>query len=209
MAFGSGLQAALEAEVVHLFFAVELLHPVKTVRLLDGAGALTFSGHDWVGIDDDFGALGALEALEDSAGGDDAPELLLHIRPANGAVPASLAAVTAQGRHATVYLGAYNPATGAVVGTPEVVFAGVVDDIDLVLDAAMSVVSFTLVSDLVRFQAPDEAMTLSDSFHQSVWPGEEGLEFMTEVEQQMPWGAEGARPEVVAVQGVIGRIFRA
>ncbi|EGF93750.1 hypothetical protein ABI_21920 [Asticcacaulis biprosthecium C19] len=207
MPFNSELQAALSGAQVSLFFAVRMAHPVKTVHLLDGAGTLSFGGEVWSGFDPDFGALGALEAIGDQADRDEAPEFLLTVRPADAALLVGLATAAAQGCAASLYIGAFDPQSGAVVGTPEVVFQGEVDDVDMVLDGASSAVTFTLVSHFVRFQAEDEAITLSDSFHQSVWPGEKGLEFMTEVEQQMPWGAEGPRPAVVAVKGVTSLIL--
>lgn len=206
MPFGTTLQTALEGEVVNPFFAVEIGHPEKTIRLLDFAGVLSFASVTWYGIDDDIGALGALEVINDQSGGDEIPEFQIVIRPVDTNTLAALSVPEAQGAGVQLIVGAYSPSTGLVVGDPEVIFYGYIDEVDTVLDAANTMVTFTCVSDFVAFQIDDEAMTLSDSFHQSVWSGEEGLEFMTDVEQQMPWGAEGARPEVVAVRSVLNRI---
>ena len=51
-----------------IFGAVEILLPGYTLRLLDGAGAVTFDGRTFVGRDATFGVLAAASTLSDGSG---------------------------------------------------------------------------------------------------------------------------------------------
>ena len=49
-----------------------------------------------------------------------------------------------------------------------------------------------------RFFDDDEGARLADGFHRSVWPGEEGLAFVTGVEKTVYWGMDAPPSAVVA-----------
>jgi hypothetical protein len=57
----------------------------------------------------------------------------------------------------------------------------------------------------------DEGVRASNGYHQSVWPGELGLEYMTGTDKNLYWGAKRpvgsytARSGSAGVQGQVGR----
>src|SRR3546814_13277338 len=83
------LDTALQGFSPLVFGAVEIVLPSYNLRLLDGAGTLTFSGKTFVGRDATYGVLAAIEALRDGAG-DPSPSLPLTWLPSNEAAAADL-----------------------------------------------------------------------------------------------------------------------
>jgi len=194
MALDPDMQAGLEGDVIGLFVAVEIQHPVGTIRLLPGAGVIVFNGHTFVGHDDSYGSLGAIDISADGQG-NEAPTAQIAVNVADITVGPALSSATAQGSPVAVYVGAFNPATGLVIGQPDLRFYGEIDTIDWNrgADGAPSL-QIEAVSGFERFFENDEGNRLNDTYHQSVWPGELGLEYMTMVLDQIPWGIAGAKP---------------
>ncbi|MGN6208840.1 hypothetical protein [Asticcacaulis sp.] len=194
MALDPDMQAALAGDVIGLFVAVEIEHPLGTIRLLDGAGVLVFGGHTFVGHDDAYGSLGALDISADGQG-NEAPTAQIAINVADMTIGPALCTPAAQGAATSVWVGAFNPVTGLVLGQPDLRFYGEIDTIDWdrAADGTPSL-QIEAVSGFERFFENDEGNRLNDTFHQSIWPGEKGLEFMTTVLDQIPWGIAGAKP---------------
>lgn len=183
------LQAAVEAEVPYLFGAVKIEFPGYTLRLLDGSGEITIDGDLYVGEDDTFGTLDTIDVLTETIG-DEAPEIQIGLLPPDGAASAELAAFSMQGSKVTIMLGAYDPASGSVVGTPEVLFYGELDVPTIELGQGSRSVGYTVVSVFERLFEVAEGERASDGFHQSIWPGELGLEFMTGTAKNLYWGSK-------------------
>ena len=102
-----------------------------------------------------------------------------------------------QGRPMLLWIGVINPMTGAVDGDPFLAFAGEVDHPILRVGEGTRSVTLECVSIWERFFEDFEGIRLSNAFHQSVWPGELGLEFVTDVKRSLPWGSDAPRPDVV------------
>jgi len=195
MTYDPVLKIALSGPVINFFFAVEIMHPVVgPIRLLDGDGFLTLNGHQFVGRQAGVGMLGPVGTGSDGEG-DEAPSLTIAILPENAVVATDLCVPQAQGAAVTFYAGAFDPQTGMVVGLPYVWFIGEVDVPNLPVDDSGGV-TFDCVSGFERFFDTEEGMTLSDAFHQSVFAGELGLQYVTDIELQMPWGQDGVRPAI-------------
>jgi hypothetical protein len=201
------LTAALDAVSHTIFGCVEILLPGYNLRLLDGAGQITFGGKTFYGHDATFGTLAACEQIDDGAG-DEAPALQLTFHPASDAAAATLAAPTMQGSLATVWLGALDITTGLVVPDPEIVFIGELDVPRLIAGEGKRSLELELVSASERFFADDEGARLSDTFHKYLFPGELGLAFTTGVEEQIYWGSEAPAGGVSYGGGGSGRGFR-
>lgn len=196
MALDGAMQAALQQPAIGLFGALEIEHPIGTIRLLDRAGIIAFNGHTWVGNDPAVGSLGAIDISADGTG-NEAPSAQITINVANMTVGPALSSATAQGAPVSVYVGAFDPASGLVIGTPDLRFYGEIDTIDWDRDAQGSPsLQIEAVSGFERFFESDEGNRLCDTFHQSIWPGELGLEFMTTVLDQIPWGVSGSKPRL-------------
>lgn len=192
MSLDLDLADALEGIHALLFVAVLVDLPDGPLCLLDGSGEVSFGGETFVGGDGDLGVLAGLEQMSDGVGSE-APTFRLTINPPTNVASATLSAPANQGAPVKVWIGALNEVTGAVIGEPYLLFEGEVDQ--PVLSAGQGTRTLTLecVSAFERFFEDDEGVRLNDSFHQSVWPGELGFEFVTEVGHDDPWGRDEPR----------------
>src|SRR3546814_16614297 len=84
------LDTALQGFSPLVFGAVEIVLPSYNLRLLDGAGTLTFSGKTFVGRDATYGVLAAIEAIRDGAV-EQSPSLTIPLLQSNDAAAAALA----------------------------------------------------------------------------------------------------------------------
>lgn len=187
---------ALGARSVLMFCAVEIALPSYNLRLLSGPGQVTFGGRTFVGRDETYGVLGGVEEIADSDDGE-APEITITILPPTMTSAALLASPSAQFSDVTVWVGAMDLATGAVIPDPLVVFAGQVDVPTLTGDESSRALQYSVTSVFELLFEVDEGANLNNAFHQSVWPGELGFEYVSEVQRQLPWGAETPRPAAV------------
>ena len=183
------LTAALAADGVWLFGAVKIELPGKTLRLLDGSAVMTIGGETYAGSDADFGTLAAIDVISEDQE-DEAPELQFSFFPSDAASLATLANPAMQGATVTVMVGAANIATMTPIGTPEIVFLGEVDVATMRSGEGQRMVEFTVVSVFERLFEVDEGQRATDGFHQSIWPGEKGLDGMTGTAQKLYWGAK-------------------
>ncbi|ADU12041.1 hypothetical protein [Asticcacaulis excentricus] len=192
MAIDPVLRTALSGPVAHPFKAVEVIHPYKTFRLLDGLGFLNIGGNVYVGHDPDIGGLSSLRFSEEGAG-EEAPDFQFGIAAINETVAIALCQPSAQGSIVKAMWGAFDPATGLVVGAPYVQFVGRIDVPTrgvLMGDA----VSFECVSGFDAFFEIDQGRRLSFAFHNSIFPGDVFLQYVVDVGISTPWGRAGTRP---------------
>ncbi|MFN3584831.1 hypothetical protein [Phenylobacterium sp.] len=190
------LDAHLARAQVTLFVAVEIVLPSATIRLLDGAGVLTFDSRTFTGRDPVYGVLGPIEPLTDGLDAE-APRVTISLLPPTNTAAATLAAPAAQGSAVSLWFGAVDTATGLVVDAPDLFFVGEVDVPTLRVGKGSRVLEYEVASVWERFFRNDEGARLTDAFHQSVYPGEKGLEFVTDVQRQLPWGADLPRPGAI------------
>lgn len=189
------LEAALEAAQVKIFVAVEMVLADGTLRILDGPGSLTFDAMTFLGGGDD-GVLTAVEPFTDGVGSE-APSARLTFAPPTNAASVSLCAAANQGGAVTAWLGAINTVTHAVIGDPFLLFAGEWDQGTLTVGQGERQVTIEAVSAWERFFEDDEGVRLNDTFHQTCWPGELGLQFTYDTKRSMPWGRNEAKPELL------------
>jgi hypothetical protein len=183
---------------VLMFAAVEIALPGSGyIRLVDGSGRVSFGGRTFVSLDDDYGVLADLEPISDGLG-DEAPALRVTINPPTADAAAILAGQDMQGRRVLVWVGALDPVLGQVVPDPLLVFAGEVDQGIVRVGLGTRALVLEVVSVWDRLFEDLEGPRLTNSYHQAAWPGERGLEFVTDVKRQLPWGSDGPRPNVVA-----------
>lgn len=200
------LQAALEGEAPFLFGAVEIELPAYTIRVLDGSGQLTIGGNTFVGDDPVFGVLDTIGTHEEMIG-DEAPEIEISFLPPDGSAAATLAGSQMQGSLVRILIGAFDPNTNAVIGTPEVLFLGEIDVPTISTSQGTRTVSFTVVSVFERLFEVSEGERASDGFHQSNWPGEKGLEYMTGTDRNLYWGAKRPVAQQIGSTAWVSRMF--
>lgn len=201
MALDATFKAGLQVDAPTIFHCVELLLPsAVTIRLLDASGAVTFSSKTFTGIDATYGALGSIESITDGVG-DEAPSVIVKMLPPSNSAAVALAAAANQGSDVNVWMGAVNVSTGAVIGAPELIFAGQIDVPSLVVGQNTLRVEIACVSAFERFFEGDEGLEMTNASHQSIWSGETGFDMVTDTERQLPWGADAPRPTVVTSSG--------
>jgi hypothetical protein len=181
------LAAALRGERPLLFGSVEINLPGYDLLLLDGAGELMVGNRKFVGRDPVYGVLNSIKGLADSMG-DSAPAVTLGLLPSGDGALAKLVDPAVQGSPVTIAIGCVDIATGLAVPNPYVLFAGELDVPTITWGANSRRLDYRVGSVAERLFAVDEGRALSNAFHQHVWPGELGLEFVTGVEEWVPWG---------------------
>ena len=120
--------------------------------------------------------------------------MTLTLLPPTTTAAAALARADVQGSSVMLWLGLLNPLTGLLVDDPELVFLGEIDVPTLRVGKGTRAIDYAVVSFEDRTFDDDEGFRLNDGFHQTVWPGEQGLVFLPYVGDQMPWGSDAPRP---------------
>jgi len=182
------MAAALASPNPFLFGAIKVILPTRTILLLDGSGKLMFGGDTYTGKDSVFGAIGAIDFPEDGFG-DQAPAIGISFSPPSASAAAELASPAFQGSVVKCFWGAIDRATGQPIPDPIVFFDGHLDQAELELPRGSP---RTVTFECTGFSEPlfevNEGHLLSDSFHQHIWPGEEGMEHIDGVARQIIWG---------------------
>lgn len=191
----SSLQAALQATGPLHFFALEVLYPTFNLRLLDGSGALTLNSNAFTGFDPVYGALILPETFSDGIA-TEAPNITFGLQVPSNTAAAALCDPAAQGSQVTVWYSAVNRATGAPY-TPYEIWFGALDVATLNVGQGLRQVTIDAESYFGAFNDSFDGQLLSNACHQAIWPGETGLEFVVDVQQLMPWGADSPRPTVI------------
>lgn len=185
------LHAALDAELAGdqatIFGAIELLFPSHAVRLVDGAGSISFGGVTFEGDHAMFGSLEGIDDFEDGAG-DEAPGMTVTLLPSEDAPATEISNAGMQGSPVRFWLGARNDTTGQPIGDPLLLFDGEIDVPTLTIDLRSRTVDYEAVGGMERFFEAEEGIRLAPAWHRRVWPGELGLDHITGVADTVYWG---------------------
>lgn len=203
MALDASLDTALKGAAPLVCLLVRMDLPGHTIRVVDGAGQVSFDSATWLGEDSVYGVLDGIETLSEQVG-TEAPMVRLTFLPADLSALASLTAPANQGSEARIWLGAVNPATGLIIGTPELLFYGELDTADADVSAERTVITFQVASAWERLFEANEGHRLNNAFIQSIYPGALGASFVISIQRDLPWGYDAPRPAVVS--DVIGGV---
>jgi hypothetical protein len=164
--------------------------PGGTVRLCD------LGDTRWGGVlfSSDHATFGTVFAVQIGADGldDVAPGGTLTLIPAGDADADDLADAAMQGSALKMWVAEIDPATGLVTGTPEPIFDGLVDVPRLANRGGARLLDFDFISSAEAFLLRNDGNVLSDRWHQSIWPGELGLQNADGLAVQVAWGVDGA-----------------
>lgn len=186
----AALKAALAQPAPTLFGAIKIEFPGYTLRLLDGSAQLVIGGEFYVGKDPTFGTLASISELSEELD-DSAPEVTIGLFPPDVSATAELAHPDMQGSVVTVMVGAIDTLSGAVIGSPEILFVGEIDVPTIDVDGeGKRTLSYSVVSVFERLFETEEGQRASNGWHQSIYPGELGLEFMTGTDVNLYWGVK-------------------
>jgi len=195
---------ALNAPVLLLAGLVEMQLASRTVRLCDGGFVNWPSVGLFTSSDSKFGTIESLEAISEGLG-DEAPGARMTLLPVSTALASDLFQSNAQGRPIKFWLAEIDRQTGAVVGTPELMFWGMVDFMTLRVGKSARAVEVDFVAASERLFLIREGNVLTTRFHQEAWPGEKGFDHCTGSGINVPWGVNGPSRGTWIFGGLAGR----
>lgn len=172
----------------HFVGLLKIEFPTRTVRLCDG-GFFVWDTETYRAADDVFGTIGSIEELSEGVG-DEVPALELVLNPPIETAPGSLVQPGFQNSRVRLWLAQYNPATGAIAGTPRQLFDGQLDQSTLTIGRGRRELQISVVSKLERLFQRNIGNSLNPTFHKSVWPDETGEDNATGLSRPVAWGME-------------------
>lgn len=171
--------------------------PGHDIRLCDG-GFVNYpaGGGIFVAEDPLFGTIESVASLSENVG-DEAPSGQIVLLPPDISAAGDLYRADAQNSPIHFWLADIDPATGAIIGTPELQFSGFVDTLTLRLATDGRKVEMGFIAEAERLFWTKEGNVLSPNFHKSVFAGETGLDDATGVQISVPWGVAGQRGAIL------------
>lgn len=124
---------------------VDLDYSSGHVYAHDGVGPLTWGGHTYDGVGQYGGINVVTESLDVIA-----RSVKLTLSGVDASLITHVMAEVSQGRAATIYLAFVDQATGALVDTPETIWAGKMDTHDVEIDDGVAVITVNCESRLRR-----------------------------------------------------------
>lgn len=192
MALNASLDAALKSAAPTVFCALQIELPGHTIRVLDGAGAISFGGNTFTGSDATYGVLSAVESIAEEVG-TEAPRVRFVFLPTSNTAMAGITAPQVQGSPVRLWYGAVNPQTGLVIGEPELLFLGELDEAELSGGMNSRTLTFDVASAWDLLFDQNEGARMNDAFWQWLYPGDRGFQYVTGVQQKVYWGFNGPR----------------
>lgn len=162
--------------------------PDATVRLCDG-GFVPWDSETFVSADPVFGSIGAVEAVSEGIA-ESVPALDLTLLPTDLAGPEDLSQPGFQRSRVRFWLAEYSPDAGILIGDPEPMFDGQIDQSTLRAGRGSLSLEMAVVSNLERLFTRNRGNSLNPRWHKSVWPGETGHDNATGLAIPVAWGVE-------------------
>lgn len=179
--------AARKQPVSWIVQLVEWVTPAFTLRL-STRGFIPWGEKVFLQRDPVYGMLGELPLFEDGIDSQTTRSSITIIPPD----PDGIAAVAARAHQRTliqVWDATLDGDTGFLIGEPDLLFRGMVDFPRLVIGETWEVV-LECGTEEALLNEPNEDRRLSNPFHQSVWPGETGLAYVTGLGRKVYWRAD-------------------
>ena len=160
--------------------------PDRTVRLCDG-GFITFGAEKFRSRDAVLGSIASIDAMSEGAP-DEIPALDIAFNPPGPLAFTALTAGALQRSQVRLWLAEYDVATNAVVGTPDLLFLGQLDQPSVRWSRTEYAISISCVSQAEWFFEADTGNGLSSTEHKSRYPGELGHDNATGLQIPVAWG---------------------
>lgn len=161
------------------------LNDGPTVLLCDG-GFIVFDSETYRSSDPLLGTIASMQALGEGTG-PEVPAMELVLLPPEDSTPGDLVQPGWQTSRARFWIGEYDPEAGTLVGDPDLVFDGQLDQASLSVGATREL-AVTVVSLAERLFERNTGNTLTGTWHKSIWPGELGHDNATGLAVQVAWG---------------------
>lgn len=163
---------SLSGDRITLVGLVKIELPTRTIRLCDG-GFVYFGGEKYTGEDEVFGSIGAVDELE-AAMGDAAEDARLVLLPPKDTAPAVLKNKAYQNSRARFWMGGLD-ADGKTVSSAEQLMDGLLDYTVLKIKEKSRQLEIAFIGRAEKLFLRQEGNSMNPRFHQSIWPGEKGL----------------------------------
>ncbi len=192
MALDASLEAALQGAAPTIVVLLKIELPDHTIRLVDGAGVVAYESQTFTGEDETYGTLSGIESIEEGVG-DEAPKVRISFLPPTVTAIANLTAPGVQGSPVNIWMGAVDPSTGLIVGDPELLFSGELDEAELATDQGSQILLMDVASIWERLFDSNEGARQNQDFHQSIYgtSNEGGFNDVTGVQKKLYWGFQG------------------
>lgn len=168
---------------------LQINFPARTVRLCDG-GFITFDSELFTSRDDVLGSIASIDSMSEGASGE-IPALDIAFNPPGPVAFTALTSGALQRAPVRLWLAEYNIDTNAIVGTPDLLFLGQLDQPSIRWSRSEYGISISCVSRAEWFFELDTGNGLSDTEHQERYPGELGHANGTGLQVSTAWGIAG------------------
>lgn len=159
--------------------------PDGDVRLCDG-GFIEFDSEVYRSADALLGTIASIQAMGEGTG-PEVPAMEMVVLPPEGSAPGDLAQPGWQTSRARFWIGEYDPDAGTLIGTPDLVFDGQLDQASLSVGLIREL-ALTVVSLAERLFERNAGNSLTSAWHKSIWTGELGHDNATGLAVQVAWG---------------------
>lgn len=180
-----------EGRAIYPVALMEIALPDRTVRLCDG-GFIIWDGETFDCADPQFGTIKSAESFSEKTG-DEAPGGKVTFLPPSAVAMAALSNPAFQGSRIRVWLGEYDPATGHVVGMPELTADLAIDTVTPKAGRGTREVDVEFESAAKRLFMVMRGNALNDRFHQQCYAGEKGMANATGMPRSTAWGADNPK----------------
>lgn len=201
MSLNGDMKVEMEKPYFVTAFLFDLILPDHHVRWLDGAGEVKWGDDTYLGKDDIFGAIQAIDPIQEQVG-TEAPFLRIKILPQDGYALAYLTDPARQGAKFTIHWATIARETGVIVGEPYLVFEGDLDAAESDVDTNETNITMDIASSWDLLFINGEGKRLNNAQHMSTWSEavatERGFEYVVAIQRNEPWGYDGPRPAIVA-----------
>ena len=162
--------------------------PSGAVFLSDG-GVTSWGGNSYVAAHPVLGSFSQIGEMTEGFG-PELPEQEIVFAPPSNAALGLLQTGSFRRSPVRLWLAEFNPATGAVVGTPDLRFAGRMDRVRQQFGLRQLSIVLSCVPEFEVLLFSDDGNGLSASFHKQVFPGETGHDQATGLVRAVTWGIE-------------------
>jgi hypothetical protein len=163
--------------------------PGGPVRLAE-AGVLRWGADLFYGEHTQFGKIATMAAVEEGVA-DELPQWQCSFHPKSITDGWAICNPQWQGERIRCWIAEWNPASGSVVGTPDMIFDGLIDVPTLRVSNDALIVDYACMARAEKLLMLQEGNTLSSVFHKKIWPDELGFDNATGIQTTRAWGVAG------------------
>ena len=160
--------------------------PSRDVLLCDG-GFITYAGDDYTAKDSVLGTIAGIEALSEGAS-DEIPALDITFNPPEPLAFTELTSGALQRSAVRLWLAEYDIDTNAIVGTPDLLFLGQLDQPAIRFSRTEYTVAISCVPQAEWLFEQDTGNALSSTFQKQLYPGDLGHDNGTGLQVPVAWG---------------------